>query len=45
MDEDLQSVAAKFFAKQDLEWYRAGIHKLLLRYNNCLDGQGDYVEK
>ncbi len=36
---------AEFFAKQDTEWYSAGIHKLILCYNKCLDEQGDYVGK
>ncbi len=44
IEEDLQSVVAKFFAKQDTEWYSAGIRKLISRYNKCLDEQGDYVE-
>ncbi len=45
MEEDLQSVVAKFFAKQYAEWYSAYIHKLISRYNKCLNEQGDYVEK
>ncbi len=45
MEEDLQSTVIEFFAKQDAEWYSAGIHKLILRYNKCLDEQCDYVEK
>ncbi len=28
MEEDLRSVVAKFFAKQDIEWYNADIHKI-----------------
>ncbi len=43
--EDLQSMVAEFFAKQDAEWYSVSIHKLISRYNNCLDEQSDYVEK
>ncbi len=47
IEENLQSVVAKFFAKQDTdaEWGSAGIHKLISRYNKCLDKHGDYVEK
>ncbi len=44
-EEDLQSVVVEFFTEQDAKWYSTGIHKLILRYNNCLDEQGDYVEK
>ncbi len=33
MEEDLQSAVSEFFVKQDSEWYSAGIHKLILRYN------------
>ncbi len=42
MEED---PVTEFFAKQDDEWYIAGIHKLILCYNKCLDTHGDYVEK
>ncbi len=41
----LQSAVPEFFAKQDAEWYSAGIHNLTSRYNKCLDEQGDYVGK
>ncbi len=42
--EDLQSVIAEFFAKQDAEWYSTGIRKLILHYNKCFDEQGDHIE-
>ncbi len=45
MEEGLKSAVAEFFAKQDTEWYSAGIHKLILCYNKCLNEQGDFVEK
>ncbi len=45
MEEDLQSMVAEFFTKQDAEWYSTGIHKLISHYNKSLDEQGDYVEK
>ncbi len=45
MEEELQSTVAEFFVKQDVGWDRAGIHKLISRYNKCLDEQGNYVEK
>ncbi len=45
MEEDLQSVVTKFFAKQDTAWYNTGIHKLISRYNKGPNEQGDYVEK
>ncbi len=45
MEEDLQNAVAEFFAKQDAECYSAGIRKLILRYNKCLDEQCHYVEK
>ncbi len=35
----------EFFAKQNAESYSAGIHKLIPRYDNSLNEQGDYVEK
>ncbi len=41
MEENLQNVVAKFFAKQDTEWYSTGIHKLILCYNKCFDEQGN----
>ncbi len=44
MEEDLQSVVAEFFTKQDAEWYSADIHKLISCNNNCPDERGDYVE-
>ncbi len=44
-EEDLQSMVAEFFIKQDTEWYSAGIHKLISRYNKCLAEHDDYVEK
>ncbi len=39
MEEDLQSMAAVFFAKLDAEWYTTGIYKLILCYNKCVDEQ------
>ncbi len=45
MEEDLQSSITEFFAKQDAGWYSSGIHKLISRYNKCLDEPGKYVEK
>ncbi len=45
MKEDLQSVVAEFFTKQETEWYSTGIHKLISHYNKCLSEQGDYAEK
>ncbi len=45
MKENLRSAVIKFLAKPNTEWYGAGIHKLILRYNKCFDEQGDYVEK
>ncbi len=44
-EKDWQSVVSKFFAKQGTKWNSAGIHKLILCYNKCLDKQGDYIEK
>ncbi len=44
MEEDLQRVVVEFFAKQDIEWYSAGIHKLISCFSRSLDEQGDYVE-
>ncbi len=45
MEEDLQRAIIVFFAKQDAEWYSTGIHRLISRYNKCLDEQRDYVEE
>ncbi len=39
VEQDLQSMVTEFFPKQDAEWYSAGIHKLILRNNKCLDEQ------
>ncbi len=38
-------MVAKFFTKQDAEWYTADIHKLISRYNKCFDEQNDYIEQ
>ncbi len=32
-------------AKQDTEWCSADSYRLILRYNKCLNEQGDYIEK
>ncbi len=45
MEDDLQSAVAEFLAEQDAGWYSTGICKLILRHNNGLDEQRDYVEK
>ncbi len=45
MEEDLQSVVAEFFAKQDAKWYSTDIYKLISCYNKCLDEQGDYIDR
>ncbi len=45
MEEDLQRAVVEFFAKQDDEWYSAGIHKLVSHCNKGFDEQGNYVEK
>ncbi len=45
MEEDLQSSVTEFLAKQDTEWYSIGINKLIWRYNNYFDEQGDYAKK
>ncbi len=45
VEEDLQSVIAEFFAKQDAAWYSANIRKLISCYSNCFSDYGDYVEK
>jgi hypothetical protein len=33
------------FASQAASFYDAGIRKLVLRYNKCLNNGGNYVEK
>ncbi len=36
MEEDLLSSVTEFFTNQNVEWYSADIHKLILRYYSCV---------
>ncbi len=42
---ELQAKVTEFFSKLDCAWYAMGIEKLVYRYNKCLHGLADYVEK
>ncbi len=44
-EESLRTAVENFFAKMEGSWYRAGIEKLISRYDKCLNKYGDYVEK
>ncbi len=43
--DELRAAVDEFFAKMDAQWYAAGIDRLVLRYDKCLNQNGDYVEK
>jgi hypothetical protein len=44
-DEDLHHAVLDWLNSQAVVWYEEGISKLVLRYDRCLNAQGDYVEK
>jgi hypothetical protein len=43
--EDLQHSVVDWLNSQAAVWYEEGISKLVSQYDNCLNVQGDYVEK
>ena len=44
-DEDLKDVVVTWLNNHAATWYDKGIHKLVPRYDKCLNVKGDYVEK
>lgn len=44
-DEDLQDAVTDCLNRQAATWYEEGILKLVSRYDQCLNVQGDDVEK
>ena len=44
-DAELQEAVKKWFQRQDAQFFEDGIHKLLTRYQKCVQLGGDYVEK
>ena len=44
-DEDLTDAVVTWLNNQAATWYEEGIHKLVPRYEKCLNVKGDYVKK
>jgi len=44
-DDDVQEAVTKFFRDMAGDWYDAGIRKLPVRLQKCIEVKGDYVEK
>jgi hypothetical protein len=44
-DNEVKEAADTWFTSQAASFYFAGIQKLLLRYDKCLNNGGNYVEK
>ena len=44
-DEDLKDAVVTWLNSQAATLYSKGIHKLVPRYDKCLNVKGDYVEK
>jgi hypothetical protein len=44
-DDEVKEAVNTWFASQAASFYDAGIQKLLLRYNKCLNNGENYVEK
>ena len=42
-DEEVKSVVKKWLKGQSTEFYGAGIHALILRWNIAIERNGDYV--
>ena len=44
-DEEVKSVVKKWLKEQSTEFYGAGIHALIQRWNIAIERNGDYVEE
>lgn len=44
-NEDVKKFVGNWLKRQDKEFFAAGIKKLVVRWNKCINVQGDYVEK
>ena len=44
-DDEVKAAVWQCFRSQTADFYRSGIAKLVLWWDNCLNWQGDYVEK
>ncbi|GBM97820.1 hypothetical protein AVEN_217311-1 [Araneus ventricosus] len=44
-NNDVKTAAENWFNGQGRDFYRAGLNKLVLRLDKCLNRFGDYVEK
>jgi hypothetical protein len=44
-DDDLKDAVQKWLTSQAAAFYEEGTHKLVLRYDRCLNNGGGYVEK
>lgn len=43
-NEDVKYFAGNWFKRQNKEFFAAGIKKLLVRWNKCINVQGDYAK-
>ena len=41
----MKTAVKKWLCEQSLEFYEAGIHALIRRWNSAIERGGDYVEK
>ena len=44
-NEEVKTSVEKWLCKQSPEFYEAGIHALIRRWNSTIERGGDYVEK
>ena len=44
-DEKVKTAVKKWLCEQSPEFYEAGIHALVRRWNSAIERGGDYVEK
>ena len=44
-DEEVKTAVMKWLREQSTEFYEAGIHALIWRWNSATERNGDYVEK
>ena len=44
-DEEVTEAVNRFLHDAEKNWYDAGINKLVVRLQKCVDRNGDYVEK
>jgi hypothetical protein len=44
-DDEVNGAVNMWFSSQAASFYDAGIQKLVLRYDKCLNNGGNYVEK